>query len=184
MLKTCCKLHANPSSKYSIVQFVQDWAFRVNHWISLLSPVCALNQAVLNMVNSHSLDLQSIVGVYPCPWTLSKVWWFQDIIFNLHTQEMSTFYPEWFYITKVSWRNRSITDNAMFLSCLQIEISQKAAVRICCLYLVHVCGADFLYLPKFNISFLCWASISCFAGQENGNIFNKPNKLYSYRYDE
>ena len=100
MLKTCCKLHANPSSKYSIVQFVQDWAFRVNHWISLLSPVCALNQAVLNMVNSHSLDLQSIVGVYPCPWTLSKVWWFQDIIFNLHTQEMSTFYPEWFYITK------------------------------------------------------------------------------------
>ena len=55
-------------------------------------------------------------------------------------------------------------------------------VRICCLYLVHVCGADFLYLPKFNISFLCSASISCFAGQENGYIFNKPNKLHSYRY--
>ena len=38
----------------------------------------------------------------------------------------------------------------------------------------------FFYVPKFNISFLCRASISCFAGQENGYIFNKPNSLHSY----
>ena len=69
-------------------------------------------------------------------------------------------------IHHIDYINWSLDALAFSLSSFQIKISQKSAVRICCLYLVHVCGADFFYLPKFNISFLCWASISCFAAKK------------------
>ena len=121
------------------------------------------------MVNFNSLDLESIVEVHPHipgrPCYQRCLQRFEDILSGVIVLRRTININRW----------RSI-----FSFLLSDEDLSKMPVRICCLYLVHVCGADFLYLPKFNISFLCSASISCFAGQENGYIFNKPNSLHSY----